>query len=393
LVGQFKWTVHGVTGGKVILTGRAEMVSRSQRISTSYSCGEGCPPTYSGFIEPGGLTLDSGSTGSLTDMETGTYSNGTEVGPFQVPGISWSSYDPSVATVGDGTVEAHAAGETSISSLVDIQEHYMYDAIDQVCLDDGYTYNVNGGTASVTVRPRISGPAALWWFFNENPSGYATSITLTASSGSGSYSWQITNGGDKIQFSNNSSSIVTSTNQVTVKSINSSGTKLDCGIQVTVAGVPSNEIKLTSLTPWSLTLISRDHLTSSATGFESHINYSIKDQFGAVLPSTVPLNEKFPSTSVNDYFEGNDWGDGVEGAINASPSLWLDKLAPPPLTSLPHPGPIPPQSPLLTSKVEHRGQEWYVGSLTIGKGRRVQTDTIQFYLDHGDHISVVSPAP
>jgi len=40
-LGQFKWLIHGVTGGKIILTGRAEMVSRSQSISTSYSCAAG----------------------------------------------------------------------------------------------------------------------------------------------------------------------------------------------------------------------------------------------------------------------------------------------------------------------------------------------------------------
>jgi hypothetical protein len=42
----------GVTNGKHLLVGRAEMVSRSQRISTSYSCNDPCPPFYGGSIDP-----------------------------------------------------------------------------------------------------------------------------------------------------------------------------------------------------------------------------------------------------------------------------------------------------------------------------------------------------
>jgi hypothetical protein len=155
LVGQFKWAIHGATGGKVILIGRAEMVSRSQRISTSYSCSDSCPPKYSGSIVPGGLTLDVESQGTMGDWETGTYSNGTTVGPYQVPGITWSSFDPTIATVGGGTVTALAPGYTTITSLIDQQEHYTWDQIDGFCLDDGYTYDINSN-ASVTAKPSIS---------------------------------------------------------------------------------------------------------------------------------------------------------------------------------------------------------------------------------------------
>lgn len=50
--GQFKWSIFGVTNGKLLLIGRAEMVSRSQHISTSYSCNDPCPPYYWGYLDP-----------------------------------------------------------------------------------------------------------------------------------------------------------------------------------------------------------------------------------------------------------------------------------------------------------------------------------------------------
>jgi hypothetical protein len=51
-IGQFRWRVHGVTGGKTVLNGRAEMVSRTQQISMSYSCAESCLVDARAFFEP-----------------------------------------------------------------------------------------------------------------------------------------------------------------------------------------------------------------------------------------------------------------------------------------------------------------------------------------------------
>jgi hypothetical protein len=43
--------------------------------------------------------------------------------------------------------------------------------------------------------------------------------------------------------------------------------------------------------------------------------------------------------------------------------------------------------------VYHWGQEWRIGTCTIGSGPRVQTDTLQKYTDHAAHIGITSPAP
>jgi len=51
-LGQFKWAVKGITNGKLLLVGRAEMVSRSEAVSSSYSCNDPCPPYYQGDLDP-----------------------------------------------------------------------------------------------------------------------------------------------------------------------------------------------------------------------------------------------------------------------------------------------------------------------------------------------------
>ena len=53
---------------------------------------------------------------------------------------------------------------------------------------------------------------------------------------------------------------------------------------------------------------------------------------------------------------------------------------------------LPPQSPLLNTKVFHlTPQSWFVGSQTNGSGIEVQTDTLQYYTDHGRHGDINSP--
>ena len=58
-----------------------------------------------------------------------------------------------------------------------------------------------------------------------------------------------------------------------------------------------------------------------------------------------------------------------------------------------NPTPQAPQNPLGTTKVVHWGQDIYVGSTTVGQGKKVQTATFQKYRDHADHENVTSPIP
>lgn len=43
--------------------------------------------------------------------------------------------------------------------------------------------------------------------------------------------------------------------------------------------------------------------------------------------------------------------------------------------------------------VDHWGQEWRIGTIATGVGRRVQTDTLHSYIGYAAHLNIVTPAP
>jgi hypothetical protein len=52
-----------------------------------------------------------------------------------------------------------------------------------------------------------------------------------------------------------------------------------------------------------------------------------------------------------------------------------------------------PQCDLDATAIVHWGQAFYIGSLTPGHGRPVQSDYIQTYLGKAGHTSILSPVP
>lgn len=155
LIGQFVWAVHGVTGGKVILIGRAEMVSRAQQISTSYSCAEACPPDYYGSITPDGPIVNVGSVDTMTAWETAHYGCSyppcQTIGPYPV-NATWSTDDPSIATVQGGTCTALSPGITDVHAFIGTYERFTFDGLD--CIDVG-PVPIQGDTG-ITVKPSIT---------------------------------------------------------------------------------------------------------------------------------------------------------------------------------------------------------------------------------------------
>jgi hypothetical protein len=111
-------------------------------------------------------------------------------------------------------------------------------------------------------------------------------------------------------------------------------------------------------------------------GYSDYLGYTIKDQMGIALPSIVPMNENWTTSVSNDYANTN-WR-------RQNPQFWTTLATNPAAFSDSIQGeninlpPIPPTAcPGAGQKVENWGQEWRIGSLTIGIGQRVQTDTIQ----------------
>lgn len=150
-LGQFKWAVRGLTNGKLLLIGRVEMVSRSQRISTSYSCNDPCPPTYDGWLDPfpPGVVYV-GRTGSSSAWEQMYYSWGTSVGPYAVS-ASWS-WDAAVGSVSPAsgtstTLTGGTPGTGDFLGLTGPYQDYGWDGLN--CYEYSSYYGGGGGPIDV----------------------------------------------------------------------------------------------------------------------------------------------------------------------------------------------------------------------------------------------------
>ncbi|HEX8846843.1 MAG TPA: IPT/TIG domain-containing protein [Pyrinomonadaceae bacterium] len=157
--GQLKWAVRGDTKGKIVLIGRAEMVSRSQNISTSYSCNDPCPPSYSGDLNPfPPPVVFVNNTATVAAWETAYYNNGYNyytMGPYAV-GASWT-LDNAVGTLDpDGghttTLTGTSVGGATLDGFIATQSDYRWDGRD--CYYSG-TYDERVD-APVAVGPHIN---------------------------------------------------------------------------------------------------------------------------------------------------------------------------------------------------------------------------------------------
>jgi hypothetical protein len=134
--------------------------------------------------------------------------------------------------------------------------------------------------------------------------------------------------------------------------------------------------------PASLYFAGNDDLPDAVYGYETDITYWILDQFGNPLPRAVEINEYWTTPIVDDYFNTTWRGRPATGAL-ASPLGWYDAIGGE--TADRTPVAQNPQNPLGSTRVEHWGQNWYVGSTQPGFGVLVQANTLQKYQDHGRH--------
>ncbi len=384
--GQFFWHPHQ---GEALI-GRVVTFDEADGTASNFSCPNCCQLEPSGLeILPTPINGVVGDFCQLTVNEWETYCGQFRVGPYNYTNsVAYSCNNTSVATVNSsGGVSCIGLGNATISVSFD---YYHSDFASSE--DCALTVATATGTAPVAVTPLISGPVTLWWFNGFSPSGYATQITLTASpAGAGAYQWAVVAGTDFVNFSNNSDNMTTSTNQVVVKSTGQSISLFDIKIRVTVNGVQSLKFALVSKAPNRLGFVGAEHQPDAARGYRTTIVYQIRDQFGNVLPSVVPLSEFFTTGVIAD-FAGMNWSPNQPNAITANPQGFSDVMAPPALlTNVP--ASRPPCIPLCTIMVLHREGSFHVGTLNIGQGLRVQTHTWQFYTDHAEHRNRISPAP
>ncbi len=244
--------------------------------------------------------------------------------------------------------------------------------------------NVNG---TANVYPTISGPNTVWYFSNLTVSGYPTSIQLTSSGGS-STTWNITAGANKI----NVSSFTGSSINVLSSGAAFSSSVGDVKLTATTNGQTSSPFSITTRTPNQLVPGTITTSCNSTYGYLTTANYTIQDQLLASLPSAVPLNENWTTGQVIDY-PGTNWiipPPGFTTTTGPDFAHMADFMSGKNLQNSPNPVPTCDGN---GTPVQHVGQEWRIGSLATGFGRRVQTDTVQQYKAYSAHLSIVSPAP
>lgn len=182
-VGQFRWAVRGVTNGKLVLIGRAVMVSRTQHVTTSYSCNDPCPPTYVLYID--GFPGFVGQFQSVysTAWEYAQYGSGFNLGPYAAY-PSWYDDDSLCDYYPSGnscTTEGITVGDSTIWAFSRYEESYGYDGRD--CYDNNNQYLV-GQNGALSVVPTLTVGAVTTTSNTLSVNGdIKVRVTIAASSG------------------------------------------------------------------------------------------------------------------------------------------------------------------------------------------------------------------
>lgn len=236
------------------------------------------------------------------------------------------------------------------------------------------------GEAPAAPAPRtvIRGPRELWYFTGETPPDYTVSARLSTNKTGGTFRWDVS---AQLGLSSATEPLPT------VSTRNLSAARNDAWVRVrhtdTRGNLTAASYRLTVLAPDSLTHLNDVDAADPVWGYDCQIHYSIHDQFGTVLPRNVPINEQWTSGVVAD-FAGMNWRRGAEGSATVAPTNWFDHVNGE--TAGHNPAPVNPGTPNAGVAVYHWSGDWRVGSLTIGRGRRVRSVTWQKNRGFARHI-------
>jgi len=390
-------SVNWIRLDNVPVMGRLVVIEHHKGVATNFDCPTAqCPP---------GLTSVSSSQDSAPYLvgqsnqhtATAVFTDANYFPhPYSVttdPSTTWSSNATRIATVNNTTTKGlvtGVAGGTATITPRYCDYTYRWFVAEQMCV--AVDTCLSGPNPHNVVQ--ITGPNTVWWFNGQTPSGYATTITLTAlPSGGTSYSWSLLAGTDKAVLSGQSANTV----KLTGNDLSTTSGDVTVQVSVTISGGTKPVSKnITVRGPYKLVPLTPPYTDNadSTRGYSTIARYEIQDNFSTRLPSNVDANEQWTSSVIFDspYSSANsNWIRGVANGAVVSPSLFQDQMAGPLLSGGPVPTPTAPAGG--TTKVFHWGQAFWVGSSSSGLGARVQTDTQQFYIDHGRHLSPVSPAP
>ena len=381
------------------------------------------PPTSAFYFYRGVKTLVAAwveyNTGTCKEITSGKYTINRE---------------PKFGKLTFGTITGKlSSGSCTSTTYTFGAAYYTWTNASQTATKDEFAVTWKGNTQVppepltliALYAPVISGPNTVWWFDGAKPSGFVTSITLTAepttcgTASCGPYHWKVVSGANQVKLS----SATTSSNTVTLTGVRPSAPKTGMNkIQIEVTekiGGPSHPLKLTVLEPYKAVPKtippddpnggSRTSKTDTHTWYISHLPYEIVDQFGKPLGKDLPLREHFTS-GVTEQCANCNWlrpvetgssGKGNEGVIVDTITGQTNYISPhgKPVLAVPQPD-CPTgncgKSSLGTSKTR---AHCYKGEIFIGdgtstgapKGVRVMEMIWQRFEDHARHCNILSP--
>lgn len=236
------------------------------------------------------------------------------------------------------------------------------------------------GPAGPTPTPPtlvITGPRELWYFDGETPANYDVSHALSANRTGGTFAWTC---------SANLTLAAAATAAPTVTTATASAAANDAWISLThtdpAGAATTTRYQLTIKAPSSLGFLRNDDQTDASFAYVTFVHYSIKDQFGTVLPRSIPINEQFTAAPTADV-PGMDWRRGAAGAALVSPTDWADQVQGE--TSSHTPTPVAPGAAGAGTLVYHWPGDWRAGSMTVGRGRMVKSVTWSKSRGHARH--------
>lgn len=179
--GQFRWSVVGGAGLSRLI-GRTEVVSLSNRVSSSFSCPTCCPDSFLNLdLTP---AVSTGAQGGSIQLAVDGFLIDCSLrmlGPFNWSVSSWWVQKPNVislsmVTAGTAQMNCLEAGQSDFEGTT-VETWYDSDGIDCFARTDPFTGPGTGG-----VRPQVSISVAAFSPASVTPPGNPTSrVTFTVS--------------------------------------------------------------------------------------------------------------------------------------------------------------------------------------------------------------------
>ncbi len=385
--GQIAWLAGLARWGK----GRLMMSRPQEGLARSFSCATCTSDCANATLSPNSsLTVPVGGQGPLGNVIVHDcaincrYPAGcgsTPVGLANLTYIQWQSQTSNIAQYEGGRLMATIKGMSPGLGTITVSAQD----------DNGQNYQcMASGGGQVTVQPTISGPNTVWWFNEENPDAtdYPVSVTLKSSGGS-STSWSVTQADAKVILSSTSGAQIT----VTSSGTHFSGSVGDVSVTAKANGVSSVPFAMTARTPWELVSRGAPQTScySSPETYTSTVSYDLHDNLNGLMSSSVDWNEVL-GAQVSE--NGSNWGSYAVVQSAGSTDPVQDMLAPPQLNVNPAPSPKPTCTGANSGTTRYRSipQNISVGTVGNGAGVHVQSDTLGYYVDHGQHDSIQIPS-